>query len=108
MLQATCRFCFTLKTHSRRFIFEEPLIENLYRNGAIDEQMACAVDGAHPTDSEWLLNPIFIVESPSNQRIYSIGGFGGGGLCLQSSLIDRTKLDVRRVVSSACWTKKHQ
>jgi hypothetical protein len=97
-----------LKTRTRRFIFDEPLIKNLYSNGAIDEQMACAVDSAHPTDSEWLLNPIFIVESLSDQRIWSIGGFAGGRVCRQRGLIDRTKLDVRRVVSSACWTKKHQ
>src|ERR1044071_3023444 len=108
MLQATCRFCFTLKARARRFIFEEPLIENLYSNRAIDEQMACSIHRAHPTDSKWLLNAIFIVESLSNQRICSIGGFGSGRVCLQRSLIDRTKLDVRRVLSSACWTKKHQ
>jgi hypothetical protein len=69
VLQTTRSFCFAAKTYSRRFVLDEARIQNLDRYEAVNEYMAGAIDSPHPTNTQTLLEPIFVVERLADEWV---------------------------------------
>src|SRR5262245_1207804 len=68
--QAACSFCFAAEPGSRRFIFNQARIQDLYCNDSINKQMPGAVDGSHPAYSEFSFEQVFVIQSATEQGIY--------------------------------------
>jgi hypothetical protein len=69
MLESARRSGFTLKPRPGRVIFAERRTEYFDRHRAIDQQMGCAIYGAHTTFTNQPFEPVFAIEDFADERV---------------------------------------
>jgi hypothetical protein len=63
------RSCLCLEAISRRFIFDQPLMQKLDRNRTVHRKVARTIHCAHAARADGFLNEILVVERPAYKRI---------------------------------------
>ena len=106
MLHASGRARFAMKTLLRGLVAQESLAQNFYGDGSIDEQMRRAIDRAHTTAAEPLIQTVLTIEHVANHPIDRL--FSDCHVRLQRREIRRAHVHVVRVSLAALWALEHK
>src|SRR2546430_7352438 len=66
MMHASGRPRFATKALLCSFVTDEALTENFYSDGSLDQEMCCAINGAHSAATEDFVQSVFTVERSTN------------------------------------------